>query len=76
MKLKNLSVERKWFGKDKGKLVGAAEFDNELGSVALVLSPEQCDEIFRVCAEGVMTVAKTAAQELSCAVIEHQEKLT
>ena len=75
MYLKKLEIELGRYGKDKGKYTGRAIFDNELGVVSLNLTPEMCDEIFKVCADGIITTAKEAANNLTCAVIEHQEKL-
>jgi len=75
MQLKELKIERKTWGKDEGKHVGKASFDNELGLVAIKLTPELCNEIFRLCADGIVSTAKEAAKELTFSVIEHQAKL-
>ena len=71
MQLEKLRIQRKSYGKDEGKFLGSIEFRNDLGSIALRLNSEQCDNIFNICADGVLTVAKEAAEEMTCRVIEH-----
>ena len=58
-----------------GQYEGIAEFTDKLGKIALNLTPEMCDKIFVVCAEGILIVAKEAAMNLTCNVIEHQKAL-
>ncbi len=75
MNLLKLEIERQLWGTDKGQYVGKIQFDNELGLVAIKLTPEKCDELFRVCADGIVDTAKLAAKELTCTIIEHQKCL-
>ena len=75
MQLKSLKIEREMWGNDKGKNKGKISFDNEVGAVTLNLTPDMCNKIFEVCAEGIIETAKEAASELTCTVIEHQKKL-
>ena len=75
MNLRELRIERARYGKNEGQLVGSIKFDNELGEVSLKLTKEHCDKIFRVCADGVLATAKSAADEMTCSVIEHKAKL-
>jgi len=58
-----------------GQYEGVAEFTDEAGNVALKLTPEMCDKIFILCADGILNVAKEAAANLTCNVIEHQKVL-
>lgn len=75
MKLTDLRISLKTFGRDEGKYNGKAEFSNSNGDVAIKLTPEMCDKIFMVCADGIVDVAKEAAANLTCNVIEHKESL-
>jgi hypothetical protein len=34
-----------------------------------------CDRIFLICADGVLSVAKEAAANLTCNVVEHRKEL-
>ena len=72
MQLISLSIERARWGKNKGQFVGEISFDNELGMVAIKLTPEKCEQLFMVCAEGIVDTAKEAAKGLACSVIEHE----
>jgi len=75
MNLVKLEIERIRYGDDKGQFKGAISFDNKLGQVSLTLSKEQCDNLFRVCADGIVETAKAAATELTFTVIEHQKAI-
>lgn len=75
MILQKLEIELARWGDDKGKYVGKAVFDGEAGSVALNLTPELCDKLFLICADGILTTAKEAAANLTCNVIEHTRHL-
>lgn len=59
-----------------GQYEGVAEFTDEAGTIALKLTPEQCDKIFVICADGILKVAQEAAQNLTCNVLEHQKALS
>lgn len=58
-----------------GQYEGVAEFADDAGNVALKLTPEMCDRIFLICADGILNVAKEAAANLTCNVIEHRAAL-
>ena len=75
MKLDRLTIEQVRYGTNKGAYEGTISFHNELGKVAIRLSPAQCDELFKVCAEGIVETAKAAAAELTVSVIEHAHTL-
>lgn len=68
-----MKIDRETWGKNKGKVSGCIEFENELGSVSLFLDHEKCEELFRVCADGILDAAKAAAEEMTCRVIEHKK---
>jgi len=76
MRLDKLEISRPSWGKNKGKLVGSIEFTNELGKVTLKLNKEQVDHIFEVCADGILTVATAAAEEMTARVIEHKKEIS
>ena len=75
MRLKSLVINRPEWGVDEGKLVGSIEFTNALGKVALSLNEEQINAIFKVCADAILTVAKAAAEELTCTVVEQKKEI-
>ncbi len=75
MNLLKLEIERELWGTNKGQYVGEIQFDNELGLVAIKITPEICDELFKICADGIIDTAKLAAKELTCTIIEHQKRL-
>ena len=62
MKLKELRIERKIRGEGKGQFRGLISFDNEL-AMEVALSPEQCEEIFKICADETIETAKTVSEE-------------
>ena len=63
------------YKENAGQYEGVAEFTGKLGKVALTLTPEMCDTIFVVCADSILSVAKEAAANLTCNIIEHQKAL-
>lgn len=74
MKLKTLRIDRKTFGDDTGKFFGRVSFDNKEGSIDLVLTPEHCEKIFDVCADGILQVAKGAAHNLRISIEPKEAK--
>ena len=72
MVLEQLRISRNHYGPDKGEFVGSIEFKNKLGRVEMKLSPEQCQKLFLVVADGIVDTAKEAANELTVSVIEHK----
>lgn len=75
MILKRLEIELKEYGEDKGKHVGRAVFAGPLGTVGLVLTPDHVQNIFKVCADSLVTVAKEAATNLTSQIIDSKENL-
>jgi hypothetical protein len=76
MILKKLQVELQTYGPDKGRHVGEIQFTGDAGCVTLNLTPDLCNKIFDICAEGLIETAKEAAHNLTCNVIEHQKTLS
>lgn len=76
MQLEELRIRKATYGKNEGNYVGHAEFSNEKGKVDLALTPEHCEKIFKICAEGIIEVATQAAEELTVSVIDHQKSLS
>ena len=58
-----------------GEYEGVAEFAGETGSVQLNLTPEMCNKIFMVCADGILATAKEAAENMTCNIIEHRKAI-
>jgi len=75
MYLNKLEIERQRYGEQKGKYLGKAEFENEIGAISLNLTPELCDKLFDICADGIVEIAGEAANNLRMTVIDHQEKI-
>lgn len=74
MRLTELRIRFKDFGENEGKYVGTARFENEKGDVGIVLSPQHCEKIFDVCAEGIIETAKEAATDLAISIV-HEKKI-
>lgn len=75
MILQKLDIEYQRWGNHKGMHTGTARFDGECGIVTLNLTPEMCNKIFEVCADGILNVAREAAANLVCNVIEQKKSL-
>ena len=75
MILEELKIELMKYGDSKGKHLGYVSFVNESGKVSLTLTPEKCEQIFSVCADGLIETAKEAAESMTCNIIDHQKKL-
>lgn len=75
MILEDLRIELNRYGPNKGKHTGTAKFSGEAGDVTLRLTPDLCDKMFAICAEGVLTTAKEAANNLTCNILDHQKAL-
>lgn len=75
MIFKKMNIERVTYGADKGKVLGQIYFDGEAGSVCLNLTPDLCDKLFLICAEGIIKTAKEAANNLLANCIEHKDIL-
>jgi len=72
MKLIELDIELQKYGRDKGQYIGKIKFANSAGDIALKLNPEMCEKIFLICADGMIDVAKEAAKNMTCNIIEHK----
>lgn len=72
MQLSKLEIERERWGENKGQYRGVITFDNEHGKISIRLTKKHCQEIFRTCADAIVDTAKSAANELTCSVLEHQ----
>ncbi|HXS04867.1 MAG TPA: hypothetical protein VN731_10350 [Rhodanobacter sp.] len=70
MILQELKIEIERWGENKGQYKGAAKFGDERGEVSLNLSSEHIDQIFSVCANGIIETAKRAASDMTCKIIE------
>jgi hypothetical protein len=70
MLLKKLEIERARWGENEGKHRGKITFDGDAGEVTLNLTPELCNKIFEICADGLIETAKEAASNLTCNIIE------
>jgi len=75
MKLTHLTIRLKDYGLDAGKYFGKAEFTNKDGDIAINLNAEMCEKIFLICADGIIDVAKEAAQNMTCNIIEHKAEI-
>lgn len=75
MNLNKLIIERIKYGDDVGSFKGTVSFDNEKGKVDIVLSPEHCEKIFAVVADGIVDTAKEAAKNLCISVVEHKKTI-
>ncbi len=75
MILEKLEIELQRWGADKGKHTGHVVFSGDGGKVSLSLTPDLCDKMFLICAEGIEATAKEAARNLTCAVIDHRKLL-
>ncbi len=72
MILTNLEIKLNQWGENEGKHTGKAKFSGDAGEVVLNLTPAHCEKIFLICADGILTTAKNAAENLTLAVIEHK----
>jgi hypothetical protein len=73
MILKNLRIELKDWGSQRGQYVGTAEFTSPIGEVEVRLTPEHVKQIFAVCAESIVTVAKEVSSMMTSQVIDQAE---
>ena len=56
-------------------LEGTISFTSEVGDISLKLNQSHIDRIFEIVADTVIEVAKEAARELTCTVIEHKKSI-
>jgi len=62
MRLTRLEIKLNVYGENEGKYTGVAQFTGDAGSVALNLNQHHCEQMFLVCADGIVDVAKAAAR--------------
>lgn len=74
MNFRSLEIKKDTWG-DKS-LTGQVVFDNEKGRINLNLTESHINKIFSIVADSMIDVAKEAAQELTCNIIEHKNSLT
>lgn len=72
MILEKLNIRLMEYGDQKGQHVGEVTFAGKAGKVSLNLTPELCNRIFSVCADGLIATAKEAAVNMTCQVLEHK----
>lgn len=70
MILQELKIEIGRWGENKGQYNGSAKFGDERGEVSLNLSPDHVNQIFQVCADGIIATAKRAASDMTANIIE------
>ena len=75
MLLKELRISYNAYGKDEGKHTGTIEFTESDMRLAIKLSPEHCDRIFKICANALMQTSAEAADKLTANILDHQKKL-
>lgn len=63
MNLQRLNISRNWTGNKA--VTGKIQFSDELGTIELVLSEKQCQEILKVCAESLVATSKRAADNIT-----------
>lgn len=76
MRLKKLQINMMEYGPNNGKYVGAIQFYDETGEISLNLTPEHIERIFELCADGIVEVAKRAASDMTCAIIEQKKAIS
>lgn len=64
MRLRKLEVELILYGEAKGTYKGKARFDCDAGEVELNLNHHHCEQMFLICADGIVDVAKASARML------------
>ena len=72
MNFNSLSIEKSWRSKE---LEGKIRFSSKSGDITLNLNQGHIDRIFEVVADTMIEVAKDAARELTCTVIEHKKSI-
>lgn len=75
MILKKLEIRLMTYGPHEGQHVGTATFGGDAGEVTLNLNQDHIEQLFLVCADGIVDTAKAAARHLTARVIEHRKSL-
>lgn len=68
--LKSLYLSTNDYGKDKGMLVGSAEFRNEFGEIKIQIRPEHAARIIEIVAEALVATTRETAAIMTSQVIE------
>ncbi len=70
MKLTSLSIALQGYGVNSGKYTGDINFENQYGSVKIVLDPEISEKVLKLCGEALVTQASKTAGLLANNIIE------
>lgn len=65
LQLQSLSIERTLWGEHKGLFQGKIKYAGERGEVAVVLSPKDCERLFPVIAEAIVSASREVAEQLT-----------
>jgi hypothetical protein len=66
-----MTFEKLWISKNySGDLSGHIEFSNELGKIDLNLSPDFAQRLVAACADEIVSVSRSAAEEMTVKVLE------
>ena len=68
--LKSLYLSIQEYGKEKGQLIGNAEFSNEFGEMKISIRQEHAARIVEVCAEALVATTRETANLMTSQVIE------
>lgn len=74
MQLERLSMQRKSYGPNEGKLEGTISFKNPDGEIQIMLNDDSCLKILALCADGLVKSAQEVAQNLTASVITQVPK--
>jgi len=73
MEFRKLEVERRTWGDQE--LAGSISFSSDKGRINLRLNEGHINKIFEIVADTMIEVAKEAAKELTCNIIEHKDAI-
>lgn len=68
--LKSIYLSTQDYGKDKGMMIGSAEFHNEFGEVKINIRPEHAAKIVEILAEALVATTRETAALMTSQVIE------
>lgn len=69
MQLESLSIQRRIYGPNEGKLEGEITFKNPRGKVQLVLNDEISQRLLAIVADGVVESSREIAVSLTAQVL-------
>ena len=75
MRLTHLRVELASYGPHEGKYKGEAKFENQYGTVEIVLDPSIATKALSLCAEALVQEANKVANLISGTVIDQLQAL-